>query len=329
MKHDILKISQAAKVLDFAFRRTARRSVPESREARSFARDVARLRGWWSPNIAGFGIGPKEQRKGGKRARPVVRFYVFKKVHKTRLPKEHIIPAKIPFEHLEMEMATDVRQLAGVPQLNFGMGAGDEIGHFSGEQGTAGLFVKSNCDDGTFVLSCAHVLSPPGASIGDAIESPVDNDSTRAINQVATLEDAFTLSPGGGNPCDAAIARMDPAVEVSNAIPDLGTPVSLLTSPEDLVGTSVSQRGVTTGKVVSGAIREMSCSTSFSFRGSMFRVSNLVRYEIECQRGDSGAAVIENGTGRVLGIHMGSEAGTTSAYFSPAHLMTDRFDITL
>jgi hypothetical protein len=324
MTERIVKLTQAARVLHSVFARTRPRLVARA-AGRKLERDIARVNSWWSPNIAGFGIGPKESRKRGSQAM-VVRFYVYNKVHKSRVPRAHLIPGKVPFDHLEIEARTDIRQLQGVPQLN--LAPGEEVGHFSGEQGTVGLFVKCDGDDGIFLLSCAHVLKPPGAGDHDAIESPVDNDSSRAINQVGAVEDSFPLRPGNGNLCDAAIARMQPEVELSNEIPDLGTPTSLLTDQEDLTGLGVSQRGFTTARTVSGTVREMSVSISFAFRGRIFGLSNLVRYDIESQRGDSGAAVVD-GDMRVVGLHMGSEGGSTSAYFSPMHLMTDRFHITL
>lgn len=326
------KLFQAADMLGLVFpgMRPKRSRKPPSVRAR---RDMERIRAWWSPNIAGFGIGRKHHDRDKKELKKfALRFYVHRKLHPSRVPVAQHIPAKIEFDHLEMEVATDVRQFDGMPQFHFPIASGDEVGHFSGEAGTAGLIVARASEPSRFLLSCAHVLAPPPAGKGDAIESPVDSDSTRAINQIGELEDFFPLSASSLNPCDAALARLGDGVESSNDIPGIGRPSSLLTDltePEKLVGVEVVQLGAVTGKAVSGSIKEMGCSAPFGFRGGIYRLSNLIRYEIDSQPGDSGAAVIEESTRRVLGIHVGAEDASTSAFFSPMHLIVSEFGIDL
>jgi hypothetical protein len=323
------KLFQAADILGLVFpgMRPQRSRKPPSVRAR---RDMERIRAWWSPNIAGFGIGRKHHDRDKKELKKfALRFYVYRKLHPSRVPVAQRIPAKIEFDHLEVEVATDVRQFDGMPQFHFQIASGDEVGHFSGEAGTAGLIVARASEPSQFLLSCAHVLAPPGARKTDPIESPVDTYSTRAINQIGKLEDFFPLSAGDTNPCDAALARLDEGIESSNDIPGIGRPSSLLTEPEKLIGVEVVQLGAVTGKPVSGSIKEMVCTVPFPLRGGSYCVSNLIRYEIESQPGDSGAAVIEKSTMRVLGIHVGAEGASTSAFFSPMHLIVSKFGIDL
>lgn len=300
-----------------------------ARAARLRAQDLSQIRKWWSPNIAGFGIGRKcRDRDQHELQKLVVRFHVYRKVDESRLPAGNVIPKKIRLEHLGIEVATDVREVKGAPLLH-ALTAGEEVGHFSGEAGTAGVFVRTLNDPGPFLLSCAHVFTPPGTSgIDDAIESPMDTDSLKAVNQVGVVVDTFGLRSSGINECDAAMARIE-GVDPSNQIPGVTVPTSLLDFPKSLIGRPVSQFGAATGQTVSGPVRDESITKSFNFRGQSFTFSNLVEYRVRSKAGDSGAAVVDDETGEVLGLHIGAETGTSNAYFSPMNLIVDRFGVIL
>ena len=196
-------------------RRLQRRLSVGSKKARA---DLARMKEWWSPNIAGFGFGPKEPgAKPGRRV--VVRFYVWQKVHESRISSQERIPPVIVLDELAMEIATDVIQLDAPPVFHADLRAGSEIAHLSGSFGTVSCYVRKKGSPSPLMLSCAHVLAPFDAAENDQVESPVDANSQMADNPVGRVTDGgIFLKPNATHPTDAALARPI-GVTPSNQIP--------------------------------------------------------------------------------------------------------------
>ena len=139
-------LHRAVRILELAIP-GVRRPRTKPVDSPSLRGDLMRIRQWWSPNIAGFGIGRKQfDVRGLELKKLVIRFHVHRKVHESRVPDNRLIPRKIRFESLGFEIATDVRQLDAMPRLHFDLTSGDELGHFTGEAGTVGLFVHRSGD---------------------------------------------------------------------------------------------------------------------------------------------------------------------------------------
>jgi hypothetical protein len=178
-----------------------------------------------------------------------------------------------------------------------------------------GLFVHKGTSTETFFLSCSHVLAISGfARDNDEIESPVDTDAVRAINQVGTL------LPGGFsrlradivNPCDAALARIlipplplppppaefpDPVVFRRLTRNDLvATPSRQLTRFGAITGV---RRGTTLGSIGAFPIVDLP-----GFGSTPVVIDNLIPYTTDSSaHGDSGAAIVDD-TGAVIGLHV-------------------------
>lgn len=292
--------------------------------------DLARLQSWWSPNIAGFGLGGKEA--GGKRSRYIsVRLYVYQKVHPSRLRREERIPQRIHLDHLEEQILTDVEPIAGEPVLHAPLPAGSEVGHFSGSVGTTSCYVQKSGSTIPLLLSCAHVLAPFQAVLDDQIESPVDHNSSTADNPVGHLfPGSIILHANATHPTDAAIAELLPEMVGSNNALGVGRITSMLLTPQSLAGMPVEMRGSATGTVVRGQVSPDALATmKFRLRGQDYKVQNLLRYDISAREGDSGAAVVQLGTGKMIGIHVGAEQGTTRAFLAPSWVISSELGVSL
>lgn len=288
------------------------------RAPRGAIADVKRLSKWWSPNIAGFGFGPKNGV-----GRYCVRFYVYRRVHESRVRPTELIPKKLAFDHLDIELRTDVHELDALPVLQGPLSAGSEVGHFTGSVGTTGCYVRRSGSMEPLLLSCSHVLAPFRANINDVVESPVDNNSQSSNNPVGKVAiGSILLRPGSTHITDAALAVLTGSTAPSNTALGIGRLTSLQTTPRALTGTTIELRGAATKTRVTGVVSSDSLVTmKFQLQGQAYQVQNLLRYEVSTKEGDSGSAVVEMGKGRVLGLHVGAEHGTTHGFFAPSWII--------
>jgi hypothetical protein len=227
-------------------------------------------------------------------------------------------------DYLEEQLRTDVEEVQSEPVLHAALPAGSEVGHFTGSVGTAGCYVQKAGFDGPLLLSCAHVLAPFRAAVDDPIESPVDNNSSMAHNPVGRLTpSAIFLRANGTHITDAALARLNAETVASNNAIGVGPITSILLTPQRLGGLTVEMRGAATGTRVRGFVApDLLVAMNFRLRGQTYRIQNLMRYTIRARVGDSGAAVVQSGTGRMVGIHVGAEQGTDRAFFAPSWVIS-------
>jgi hypothetical protein len=142
---------------------------------------------------------------------------------------------------------------------------GISIGHKEGGAGTLGAIL--NKSDGTYLLSCNHVIALMGkAEKGDDIFHPGNGDGKRldADRRIAKLRNWVELSKTYPNTIDAAIARISNGwsydstrVPVGYQYPSEGTPIRSVKNIDDIVGIrdkKVCKIGRTTG-YTEGVIR--------------------------------------------------------------------------
>lgn len=186
--------------------------------------------------------------------------------------------------------------------------AGSSICHEADTAGTLGALVRRG--DELLALSNSHVLARAGlASPGDVVLQPGPADGGLVADRVGVLDSAVPLSAHRPNLVDAALARLDPGVEV-----DLrgSTGPTAVLDGEELVEKLGRTTGYTRGRV--SAIEVDDVVVDFGEVG-MIRFDGQV--EVSCvgdapfsAGGDSGSLVRLADGGPAVGLlFAGSERG--------------------
>ncbi|HEX8163100.1 MAG TPA: hypothetical protein VF538_14620 [Pyrinomonadaceae bacterium] len=306
------------KVLDLLTRAPASRVESLRAGARAHAASMRRIVG--TENVVAVGIGEKIT-KGRRTGKLALTFYVERKVSLRKLRADEVVPPTVP-ESLGGPEAipTDVVVLGRLrPEVNAARGPvqpGNSIGHVEITAGTLGAVVTKG--DALHVLSNSHVLARGGlAKRGDAIIYPGDADGGAMPDDlVARLADFVKFKTGGEfvNRVDCAIAKPT-AARLSALVPEikgLGLPRGTI-QPQR--GMKVTKVGRTTGKT-KGEVRDIHFRFVLDYEG-VGEVGFVD--QVLCTRytagGDSGSLVIDQATGRAVGLHFAGANG--GSVFNP------------
>ena len=273
-------------------------------------------------NIVAVGISEKisGEKKTGKLA---LTFYVAKKIPLSKLKGNEVIPPTVP-ESISGSKAipTDVVVIGKLkPEVSANvtrnpLQPGYSIGHFNITAGTFGAVVTDGKN--YFVLSNSHVLADSGkGKKKDAILYPGKFDGGKnPADKIGVLHDFIPFKKGGDfvNPADCAIAKIDAA-----KLPLLLSQIKGLAVPK---GTTKPKRGmkiIKTGRTTdttTGEVRDVNFRTSIDYDG-VGPVGFLD--QVLCTRytagGDSGSLVIEEQSGKAVGLHFAGSA--EGSVFSP------------
>lgn len=276
------------------------------------------------PGVHAVGVGCRES-SGGPHTERAVRLYVHAKRSRSVLGL-HRAPRLVdgvPTDVVVQEppgMQSVLQRMRRRP-----LRMGDSVGDARETAGTLGAVVEREGHPGTFVLSCSHVLAPPGASRNDRIRQPASLDDVGGPDWIGNLDAWTSISMGfANNRVDAAIARLSPLVRASNDIPRLGRPSRTHVLRPGSPGTGTPVRvakvgrstGYTEGVVVdwryAGSIQ---VETGHGSRLARFVDQLQVRaapgYFRFTEPGDSGALVLELGSKRAIGLVIAGRGSTS------------------
>lgn len=286
--------------------------------ASAHAKSMRRIIG--TKNVVAVGISEKltKRKPTGKLA---LTFYVERKVSLKKLRAELAVPPTVP-EALSGPEAipTDVIVLGKIrPEVNAirnPVQPGNSIGHVDTTAGTLGAIVtKANV---LHILSNSHVLAQSGtAKKGDVIIYPGDADTGKMPDDlVAKLADFKKFVTGGDfvNHVDCAIAKPTAArlADLVSEIKGLGFPKGTIKPKR---GMKVVKVGRTTNKTT-GEIRDV----NFRFVLDYDEVGEVGFIDqVLCTRytkpGDSGSLVLDQASGRAVGLHFAGANG--GSVFNP------------
>ena len=322
------------------------RQAAPKRFSRAQRRDLSAAIGWNSDgNIVGFGVGPKRTSEQPDYKRHSLIVFVVKKLAKSKVAKDQLIPRRISAECVERQLSTDIVEVGQMPMLQATvLRPGANAAHFSMRDGSITAVVTSRgVPKLPFLLSCCHVFAPPQSS-GRQVESPPDPSAITFTNHVADVAAFQPLHPGGNipNQMDAALAA--PILSgpgLSNDIPGVGrlSSTSRLKTGEFLPNgiRQVFGVGAVTGRVQGDIVAENVATLLADPFGRRFLFQNIVAYRPTpvTQPGDSGMPILMNGPAglQLLGMHIGlGQIGNTSiraAFFVPIAPVLDRFGVNL
>lgn len=274
-------------------------------------------------NIVGVGVSEKvvDSKKTGELS---VCFYVERKIARSKLKSEKLVPAVLAAPNGKA-CFTDVKVVGKIrPQVNAKrkpIQSGFSVGHPNFATGTLGAIVRKGGK--LFVLSNSHVLALSGtAQLGDAIVYPgPDDGGTATSDRVGTLRKFGKFKTGGDfvNTVDAALAQIDASRLGELNLSILGTNGSLSTLAPAR-GMKVRKRGRTTGDTA-GEILDIDFRIAFPYDdlGADVGFTNQVLCTRYTQPGDSGSIVVDDASGKVVGLHFaGSGDGSV---FNPIQLV--------
>lgn len=301
-------------------RRKPIKSLSKSRQT-----DWRKTRSWgWKTQIKAIAAGVK--RAEGKQFSdiPCLTVYVRKKLPAPRIPSNEFIPETLRLETLGAEVLTDIVELSGpiVAHAASEIQPGTQVAHFRGEPGTLAVLVRKAGSSQILALSCSHVLARSGVNVqeGDLVEHPfsIVMPDPRT-NEFGRLTKSFvTFSPGQVASQDYALATIDVPPIAAQA--DTGILVDTVLNPAGgfQIGTPTLMNGVIT-KQAHGTVANSNWSgtiENFPFVGDL-DFENLIAYDTACSAGDSGAAVLQDGTTSIMGIHVGGSSQDQFGLFMP------------
>jgi hypothetical protein len=282
------------------------------------AKSIRRIIG--TKNVVAVGIGEKIT-KGKPTGKLALTFYVERKVSLKKLRADSLIPPTVP-EALSGPEAipTDVVVLGKIrPEVNAirkPVQPGNSIGHVKITAGTLGAIVTKR--NTLHILSNSHVLAQSGiAKIGDSIIYPGDADGGALPDDLVAKLSGFKKFVTGGdfvNHVDCAIAKPTAArlPDVVSEIKGLGIPKRTIKPKR---GMKVVKVGRTSGKTV-GEIRDVHFRFVLDYDevGAVGFIDQVLctRYT---QPGDSGSLVLDQATGRAVGLHFAGARG--GSVFNP------------
>lgn len=273
-------------------------------------------------NIHGVAIGKRIT--CGRRGRNwCVQVYVYHKLPKTRLRKNHIIPGLIdglPVDVVEMPPFNGLPGNAShcVRQRPLRPGACAALKESAGA-GTLGCFCRplqgAAPGAGVYALSNNHVFADynHGNADGDPVLQPPEAHDGTMQDRIGVLHDFVPLKPPGEtNVVDAAISTVDAGVSFDRLLPD-GSSVSATT--QAAVGDRVVKFGARTGRT-QGTVVSIHASVDVHHAGvGTYRFVQQIIVEGDrqhlafAQKGDSGALVVEQADGaapRAIGLLHGA-----------------------
>lgn len=285
---------------------------PEAAETTGHLRDVIA-----QPNVVAVGIAEKE-RRGRQTGELALTFYV---ESKKDVAEAEAVPEVVPPTVSGRELPTDVVEIGKlVPEVQAGrtpIQPGFSVGHPNITAGTLGAVIGPARSPR--ILSNSHVLADSGrAAIGDPILFPAPDDQGQDPGDViGTLTQIVPFVTGGQfvNHMDVAVATIAPGRrgELRSRIPTLGIVPSGTTDP--VRGMQIVKVGRTTG-LTRGTVRDV------NFRFVLdYGAGGIVGFldQVFCTRysagGDSGSLVIEETTGKAVGLHFAGANG--GSVFSP------------
>ena len=303
---------------------TAKRSAQKVSNLESFSQL------WWHDVVVGYGVAEQrtDRRPTGKLS---VRFYVTRKLPKSRLKSRYRIPSSLRVKTAKgryVDVPTDVVELRRLPAAQRLIRAGESMGHFIGIRGTFGLAVKDSAGQ-TYALTCAHVAAPHWLDpADDVVESPADADGAAGPNAMGTV---FSWTPPDSsilNTVDAALVRPANGITLSNEPLRLSSPprFSMLT-PSQFAGMKTRAAIVQTQRgAVSAVIDAIANDLPFDFGGRFFRFTDIVSYVASVENGDSGSAVVDAMSRDVLGLHFAGNRTDRLGYCIPASTILRAFE---
>ncbi|MFL5614821.1 MAG: hypothetical protein ACJ796_14255 [Gemmatimonadaceae bacterium] len=286
-----------------------------------------------SPNVVAVGIAEKisDNKPTGKLA---LTFYVERKVPLSKLRADRVIPPTMP-ESLSGPEAvpTDVVVLGKIrPEINATrqpIQAGNSIGHVRVTAGTLGAIVRKGKQ--IHLLSNSHVLADSGqGKKGDEILYPGSADGGSEPGDVVATLAAFKQFVKGGafvNHVDCAIAKptREREADVVAEIKGDGLPKGVVAPKR---GMKVVKVGRTTNRTV-GEVRDVHFRFVLDYGDNVGEVGYTD--QVLCTRytkgGDSGSLVMEQGSGRAVGLHFAGANG--GSVFNPIGDVLDALGITL
>jgi len=287
-----------------------------------------------SRNVVGIGISEKvtQKEKTGKLA---LTFYVQKKVSLKKLRAEVAVPPTVP-ESLsgpeaipcDVVVVGKIKPEANPLVTHNPIQPGYSIGHVDITAGTLGGIVSKG--DEFYLLSNSHVLAVSGtAKKGDAIVYPGKADGGDLPDDlIARLAD-FKKFAGGGefvNRVDCAIAKPTAArlADVTSEIKGLGVPKG---KTKAVRGMKVVKVGRTTRKTV-GEVRDVHFRFTLNYEevGEVGFIDQVLctRYT---KPGDSGSLVMDQETGKAVGLHFAGANG--GSVFNPIDDVLQALGVTL
>ena len=261
------------------------------------------------PTIVGVGIGKKVRRR---RALPelAIRFYVVRKLPKDRLAPGDLLPTDVEGFTTDVEAVGHIipycanrrvwRPVKGGVSISLGPQAAAVP-----YAGTLGCWTRDAVDRSLFLgLSNNHVLANENrASAGDPVVQPGTLDSPLA-GAVGTLARFKPIDfAGGRNAVDAAVfAPTQPAL-VDLDILRVGTPTG---AAEAARGQRVVKSGRTT-KVTRGTVVDVDADIQVQYESGAALFESQVAatgvwYRHFSKAGDSGSAILEEGSLKVVGL---------------------------
>lgn len=297
-----------------------------STHARSLRHIVA------SKNLIGVGISEKitQKEKTGKLA---LTFYVQKKISLKKLRAEMAVPPTVPESLSGPEAIPCDVVVVGkiVPEANVTrrpVQPGFSIGHVDITAGTLGAVVSKGGD--LYLLSNSHVLAVSGtAQKGDNIVYPGIADKGKMPDDLVAKLAAFKkFVPGGNfvNHVDCAIAKPTAGrlLDVVSDIKGVGVPKGTI---KPVRGMKVVKVGRTSGKT-SGEVRDVHFRFTLDYEG-VGEVGFID--QVLCTRytkpGDSGSLVIDEETGKGVGLHFAGANG--GSVFNPIDDVLETLGVTL
>ncbi|MBZ5613415.1 MAG: S1 family peptidase [Acidobacteriia bacterium] len=284
-----------------------------SEDAKTFKEDRRRIRELFSDsNLLGFGVTEKIADGASQPGEFCLTFYVRRKLPKSKVPSNLRIPKLHKIHTLGRSIRTDVQALGNMHVAHSGISAGGSVGHISGTAGTVTFVARDTATGKPRILGCSHVLARAGAAhAGDAIESPGYSGIGVAQTTVGYLTDKFlVIDPSVYNSIDAALATPAPGIDLSNNVPGVGPIAGILDPtqlpPEQLMALSVEKFGAQTG-LNAGHITGMHTTLQIRFPELGDRVvwfTDLLTHDVTSEEGDSGAALLDSTTRKVLGMHI-------------------------
>lgn len=278
---------------------------------------IERVRGLFEDrNVIGVGIAEKETDKNGTGALSLC-FYVEKKHPKTKVRPHKMIPPVLSVSD-RRAVFTDVQEIGKlrlhVNSQRSPIESGYSIGSMK-DTGTLGAIVKKGA--GYFLLSNSHVIARSGLSkIGDDVIYPGPDDLKGAQPQsIATLSQVVPFRKAGfTNVVDAALAQIDDA-----AIPNLDFSINGARPPLETmtpkIGMTIVMRGRTSNGAT-GTVKSTTFTYALNYPGvGMVGFTDQVLCTQYADPGDSGALVVDQASGKVVGLHCGG--ADDFSFFNP------------
>jgi hypothetical protein len=263
-------------------------------------------------NVVGVAVGVHEDV-------PLINVYVRKKFPAAQIPSSQRLPREENARRVRVVEAGYLRMFYGfVPTGPVRpLQAGCSVGHAGAPNaGTLGAILIDPEDRRPYILSNNHVLSDVNAfGVGAPVYQPGSLDSEGVLGDpVGTLHRVVSLSMQLPNEIDCATARILDGILSTHDVPHIGR-------PSDVVAPSVGMKVAKSGRngYRTGEIRSIAGSAKIAYGPQRLLILSEQMF-IEgddnnpfSDPGDSGALVVERGSGKAVGLVVGGSAAVTVA----------------